>query len=97
MSAADSRTPKQMITPDKKNIAISLADRAARIHNDLPEIEEMADKENDTFAQGGPLKALNKIAKNPSLKNIERKERERSHLRSAENNQKYRMYRESSE
>ena len=41
---------------------MSLADRAARlaqvIGNDLPAIEEAADKENDTFAQGGPIAAL---------------------------------------
>lgn len=50
-SAASNRVLEEK-TPEKKiiNAPISLADRAARIHNDLPEIEEMADKENDTFA-----------------------------------------------
>ena len=41
---------------------LSLADRAARINNEmnheLPAIEEAFDKENDTFAQGGPIAAL---------------------------------------
>lgn len=41
---------------------LSLADRAARLNqgmdHDLPAIEEAADKENDTFATGGPLQAL---------------------------------------
>ena len=41
---------------------MSLADRAARINQELnrelPAIEEAADKENDTFAQGGPIAAL---------------------------------------
>lgn len=46
-------------TPEK---ALSLAERAARINNEiaheLPAIEEAFEKENDTFAQGGPLAAL---------------------------------------
>ena len=37
----------QNSTPEK---LISLADRAARINYELPKIEELADKENDTFA-----------------------------------------------
>lgn len=43
---------------------LSLAERAARINNDmnndLPAIEEAFDNENDTFAQGGPIAALNR-------------------------------------
>ena len=54
-------------TPEK---IISLADRAARINYELPKIEELADKENDTFAQGGPLQAL-KIARNISVKKLD--------------------------
>ena len=78
-------------TPEK---IISLADRAARINYELPKIEELADKENDTFAQGGPLQAL-KIARNISVKKLDQKEKERSHLRSADvQNHKYKMYRE---
>lgn len=42
-------------TPEK---LVSLADRAARNYPELPTIEETADKENDTFAQGGPMAAL---------------------------------------
>lgn len=55
----------------------------------------MADKENDTFAQGGPLKGLN-LARNLSHKKLDQKEKERSQLRSAEvsSGDKYRMYRE---
>jgi len=53
----------QNSTPDKP---MSLADRAARMGNELPQIEELADKENDTFAVGGPLQAL-KAARNLSV------------------------------
>lgn len=46
----------------QQNISLSLADRAARLNNEfnseLPAIEEAFDKENDTFAQGGPIAAL---------------------------------------
>lgn len=49
-------------TPDKPGNQLSLADRAARLNqelnHELPAIEEAADKENDTFAQGGPIAAL---------------------------------------
>ena len=41
--------------------AISIGNRAQRIiqeQMDMPAIEELADKENDTFAQGGPLAGL---------------------------------------
>ena len=80
-------------TPEK--IQISLADRAARLNNqDLPKIDELADKENDTFAVGGPLQAL-KNARNISVKQLEQKNRERSQLRSAEVSKKqYKLYRE---
>ena len=84
-------------TPEKKNVGLTIAERAARMQgsNDLAEIEEMADKENDTFAQGGPMKAL-ALIRNASKQRIEQKQKERSHLRSAEVSQekKYRMYRE---
>ena len=43
-----SSAASQNSTPDK--ISISLADRAARINYELPKIDELADKENDTFA-----------------------------------------------
>lgn len=52
---------------EKPTPSISLAERAARINNELnmelPAIEEAADKENDTFAQGGPIAALNLAGK----------------------------------
>lgn len=96
-SAASNRVLEER-TPEKKiiNAPISLADRAARIHNDLPEIEEMADKENDTFAQGGPLKGLNLI-RNKSSKKVDQKSNERLQLHSAQSHEKYRMYRDPSD
>jgi len=71
---------------------------------DMPAIEELADKENDTFAQGGPIAGL---ARNQVSKDRVRKER--SNVRSASNSskppllhprtdeknrQKYKLYRE---
>lgn len=51
---------------------------------DLPAIEEAFDKENDTFAQGGPLAGLaRKIGREP--KDISR---DRSGIRSASSAQK---------
>ena len=54
-------------TPEKHTQQLSLADRAARLNqamdNDLPAIEEAADKENDTFAVGGPIAALHLAGK----------------------------------
>ena len=89
------RLSSKNTTPDKP--IISLADRAARINQELPQIEELADKENDTFAVGGPLKAL-RVARNLSVKKLEQNEKERSQLRSAEvSKNKYRMYREPGE
>jgi hypothetical protein len=48
--------------PNKVPEKQSLADRAARINqelnHELPAIEEAADRENDTFATGGPIAAL---------------------------------------
>jgi hypothetical protein len=71
-SAVSSGQKSLHSTPDKPAIGLSIAERAARMHggNDLPEIEEMADKENDTFAQGGPMKAL-ALIRNASKKQIE--------------------------
>jgi len=96
-SANSGRRSIDTETPEKKNVGLSIAERAARMHcgNDLPEIEEMADKENDTFAQGGPMKAL-ALLRNASQKKMEQRTKERSQLRSADvsNDKKYRMYRE---
>ena len=61
----------------------------------MPKIDELADKENDTFAVGGPLAAL-KAVRNISVKRLDQKEKERSQLRSADinSNKKYKLYRE---
>ena len=81
--------------------------------NDLPAIEEAADKENDTFAQGGPIAALKLSGERREAARL-RREREnsqlsggraisndRSGLRSAEPSSAkkdlYRMYREPGE
>ena len=77
-----------------------MADRAARINNELnyelPAIEEAADKENDTFATGGPIAALQLAAKRREANRLKQREsqsnnssrintsQDRSHLRSAE-------------
>ena len=87
-------------TPDKNNNQqISLADRAARLNqelqHELPAIEEAADKENDTFAQGGPIAALQLAGKRREAQRKQRREsasqnssrlqsNDRSGLRSAE-------------
>ena len=91
-----------------------MAERAARINNELnselPAIEEAADKENDTFAQGGPIAALNLAGKRREAQRVKRESasqqsgryqsRDRSHLRSAEpsvgsaKKNQYQMYRE---
>ena len=92
---------------------MSLADRAARINNELnqelPAIEEAADKENDTFAQGGPIAALQLAGKRREAARVKReltsqasarlKSQDRSHLRSAEpssasKQERYKLYRE---
>lgn len=102
-------------TPEKPQ-GLSLADRAARLQyemnsNDLPAIEEAADKENDTFAQGGPIAALKHSGERREAARL-RREREntsggrvisndRSGLRSAEPSSAkkdlYRMYRDPNE
>lgn len=84
---------------------LSIGNRAHRLieqQMDMPAIEELADKENDTFAQGGPLAGLaRQISK-------EKVQRDRSNVRSAsqsskpgllgsrtdEPKDKYKMYRE---
>ena len=100
-------------TPEKPQQPMSLADRAARIKNEmdheLPAIEETYDKENDTFAQGGPIAALQIAGKRRELARQKRESasqassrihsRDRSHLRSAEptssaKKDQYRLYRE---
>lgn len=66
----------------------------------MPAIEELADKENDTFAQGGPLAGL-------ARQMSKERQKDRSNVRSAstsskpsalvsneKNREKYRMYRE---
>lgn len=99
-------------TPDKSSHQqLSLADRAARINHeqDLPAIDEAYDKENDTFAQGGPIAAL-KLHGQRREAQRQQKNREsisrdssrihsqdRSHLRSAEPssaNKEFKLYRE---
>ena len=79
--------------------------------NDLPAIEEAADKENDTFAQGGPIAALKLSGERREAARL-RREREnssggrvisndRSGLRSAEPSSAkkdlYHMYRDPNE
>jgi hypothetical protein len=55
---------------------------------DLPAIEEAADKENDTFAVGGPLAGLaRKVPLQPKRDNS-RSSRSRSGVRSASSAQK---------
>ena len=97
----DGASLHQYSTPEKSaNQPLSLADRAARINNELnyelPAIEEAADKENDTFATGGPIAALQLAAKRREANRLKQREsqsnnssrintsQDRSHLRSAE-------------
>ena len=65
-----------------KGSQLSIGNRAHRVMQndmDLPAIEEAADKENDTFAQGGPLAGLAR------KKSIDRSvSRSRSGIRSAQ-------------
>lgn len=44
---------------------------------DMPAIEELADKENDTFAQGGPIEGLARVMSKEARK------KDRSNVRSA--------------
>ena len=64
-----------------KGSQLSIGNRAHRVMQndmDLPAIEEAADKENDTFAQGGPLAGLAR------KKSVDRSvDRSRSGIRSA--------------
>jgi hypothetical protein len=104
------------MTPEKMNNGLTLAERAARLNqamdHDLPAIEEAADKENDTFATGGPLQALKRAGmrreaarqKRESSANsarIHSNSNDRSGLRSADPSSAkkdlYKMYREPSD
>ena len=67
--------------------SISIGNRAHRLIQDveMPAIEELADKENDTFAQGGPLSGLAKRVSNEARRKASK---ERSGLRSASHTNK---------